>query len=124
MARVLLATWRLQHTIPLMLTAGCGWVLDGALLQARPDPSIGLWPLDTIAYCTEGIAGVAAHFPSTSAWMVQQFKPTVDYLLNNQGCEGFWGKLPSSDLERVSCASYCVSAPSCFFDNGRSSCVE
>lgn len=77
------------------------YILDGHNSStADPDKSVGLWPLDTIAYCTEGIAASGLHFPQTSQKVAAQFKSTVDYLLQTQGSEGYWGTLGSGDLER------------------------
>lgn len=89
MARMVLSTGEIPY------------ILDGHNSStADPDKSVGLWPLDTIAYCTEGITASGLHFPDTNQKMATQFKPTVDYLLQTQGSEGFWGTLGSGDLER------------------------
>jgi hypothetical protein len=77
------------------------YILDGHnSTTANPDRSVGVWPLDTIAYCTEGIAAATLHFPLTGRNVAAQFKPTVDYLLQTQRNEGYWGTLGSSDLQR------------------------
>jgi hypothetical protein len=92
----------IDYLARVMLPSGeIPYILDGRNSStAHPDPAIGLWPFDTIAYDTEGIAASALHFPDSNSGMVRQFKPTVDYLLTTQGPEGFWGKMHSSDLER------------------------
>lgn len=77
------------------------YILDGHNSStANPDRSVGVWPLDTIAYCTEGIAAAGLHFPRTGPKLAAQFKSTVDYLLQTQGNDGYWGTLGSGDLQR------------------------
>jgi hypothetical protein len=77
------------------------YILDGHnSTTVNPDRSVGVWPLDTIAYCTEGIAAAALHFPRSSRKVAAQFKSTVDYLLQTQRSEGYWGALGSGDLQR------------------------
>ena len=63
----------------------------------------GPWPFDTISYVVEGLAAASLHLPksmvNTTKWM-EQWKPTVDFLLKEQNNEGFWGVLGSGDLMR------------------------
>ena len=53
-----------------------------------------------MSYATEGIAGVALHFPERKATLVKQWKPSVDFLLRTQGADGFWGEIGGGDLMR------------------------
>ena len=77
------------------------YILDGHnSTSVNPDRSVGVWPLDTIAYCTEGIAAAGLHFPGMARGVAAQFKSTVDYLLQTQGEDGYWGRPASGDRER------------------------
>jgi hypothetical protein len=86
------------------------YILDGAncttAFPRTPDcKSVGgPWPFDTVSYVAEGVAAVALHLPPSGlverATLVQQWKPTVDFLLKEQNADGFWGKLGGGDLMR------------------------
>jgi hypothetical protein len=58
------------------------------------------WPLDTIAYVTEGVLAQSLHFPHSTGRLTAQFHTTVEYLLRGQTMEGYWGMLGSSDQMR------------------------
>ena len=58
------------------------------------------WPLDTIAYVTEGIVGLDAYYPAARADLAKNFESTVKYLVATQLANGSWGKLRSADQQR------------------------
>ena len=62
--------------------------------------STSKWPLDTIAYCTEGVVALAKYNPAARAALTRAFEPTVGWLIGNQSKDGSWGTLRSADSQR------------------------
>lgn len=58
------------------------------------------WPLDTIAYVTEGVVGVDSYFADVRAELTNGFESTVRYLVATQQADGSWGALRSADQQR------------------------
>ena len=69
-------------------TAGCFDVKTGANISGVGVAPRGGWPFDTISYVTEGVVAVALNMPSEQHKLVQQWKPTVDFLMATQNAEG------------------------------------
>jgi hypothetical protein len=70
------------------------YILDGL------PPDTKKWPLDTIAYVTEGVVGLSLFVPSSRPMLIKGFASTIDWLLKNQNNNGSWGALRSSDQQR------------------------
>ena len=58
------------------------------------------WPLDTIAYVTEGVVGVDTYHPDARDELAKGFESTVHYLVSTQQADGSWGELRSADQQR------------------------
>ena len=84
----------MQWTAGVVLPTGeIPYILDG-----KTDTKT--WPLDTIAYATEGVVGVDTYAPHARPTLSKGFESTVRYLLATQGTDGAWGTLRSPDQQR------------------------
>eukprot|EP00040_Diaphanoeca_grandis_P041405 m.262910 g.262910 ORF g.262910 m.262910 type:complete len:434 (-) comp47655_c0_seq1:30-1331(-) len=103
----------MDYEVSVMLASGeVPYILDGANCTSKSTEKecsgVGVWPFDTLAYVTEGLAAVALHLANSSAakqqmlkkHMIKQWKPSVDYLLRTQNAHGYWGTLGSGDQMR------------------------
>lgn len=79
-----------------------GVVLDSGeipyILDGKTDTKT--WPLDTIAYVTEGIVVLDTYHSDARAELAKGFERTVQYLVATQLADGSWGKLRSADQQR------------------------
>lgn len=84
----------MQWTAGVVMPSGeIPYILDG-----KTDTKT--WPLDTIAYVTEGIVGLDAYSPDARAELAKGFESTVNYLVDTQLKDGSWGALRSADQQR------------------------
>lgn len=80
--------------------AGCFDVSTGANISGEGVTPRGGWPYDTISYVTEGVVALALNMPAERRKLVQQWQPTVAFLLATQNARGFWGEGRPADMMR------------------------
>eukprot|EP00039_Didymoeca_costata_P001238 m.50975 g.50975 ORF g.50975 m.50975 type:complete len:412 (+) comp10698_c0_seq4:84-1319(+) len=97
-----LVTRAIDYIASVVLSSGeIPYILNGINSStSHPDKSVGVWPFDTISYCTEGIVGSSVHNIVNDTQLYPQFESTLEYLVKTQNSAGYWGSLGSSDLMR------------------------
>lgn len=75
---------------------------DGEMIYTLDGKVEKQWPLDTLAYCTEGFVAADFHLrdPALQAKIRREIRPILEWYLRGQNADGSWGALRSPDQQR------------------------